>query len=391
MTDERYPPEDRFPPDDRLEPEDRFEPDDEWPPRDEFDREPDRYAPRHPRAAARRQQQQPPWAMIIGVALLAILATVMAVLVFGGGGDDPDASPTPTVSASASASEAASPSEAASEEPSASASVEPSVSAGPTPTPVSLQIDSIVATTVGDLSVRAAPGTGSTRLGSLAVGTPGFVVAGPTDTGGYRWYLLSALGLPPNSGCAGPIETDPFNCPVWIGWVAAASQDGVPWLTDAAGDADACAEAPFAFEDIVIGVTDLMRLSCFGSDPFTFRAFWPELPEGGGGPGAACASLEQPTGWLICQQNNVNLVTLGSGDGLDGIGLRVSIDPASGVTMPARGTWLELTVHLDDPAAQSCGTDGADLGEKDNRTPEQMVLFCRGQMVVESVTAVAGP
>lgn len=389
MTDERYPPDDRFPPDDRLEPEARFEPDDEWPPRDEFDREPDRYAPRHPRgAASRRQQQQPPWAMIIGVALLAILATVMAVLVFGGD-DDPDGSPTPTASASEGASEAASPSEAASVEPSASASEAPSASAGPTPTPVSLQIDSIVATTVGDLSVRAAPGTGSTRLGSLAVGTPAFVVAGPNDTGGYRWYLLSALGLPPNTGCAGPIETDPFNCPAWIGWVAAASQDGVPWLTDAAGDADACVETPFAFEDIVIGVTDLMRLHCFGSDPFTFRAWWPEIPDDAG-LGGACAADGTPSGWLLCQNINYNGVTIGSDQGFGGIGLNVSIDPASGVTMPERGTWVELTVHLDDPAAQSCGTDGADLPE-DNRTAEQLVLFCRGQMVVESVTAVEGP
>ncbi len=88
---------------------------------------------------------------------------------------------------------------------------------------------------MGELSVREAPGTDATRIGSLALGTPAFVVAGPTNASGYQWYQLSGLGLPPSTGCAGPIETDPFNCPVWIGWVAAASLDGVPWLTDDAG------------------------------------------------------------------------------------------------------------------------------------------------------------
>jgi hypothetical protein len=322
--------------------------------------------------------------MIIGVGLLAILAAVMAFLVFGGDGDD-GASPSPSASASASAS--ASPSIGASASPSTPASAEASASAGPTPTPVSLEVDAIVATTVGELSVRGEPSTGATRLGSLALGTPGFVAGGPVDADGYRWYLLSGLGLPPNTGCAGPIENDPFNCPVWFGWVAAASPDGAPWLTDDAGDADECAPTPIEFEEIVIGVTDLMRLHCYGSDPFTYRAWW---PEDAGDPGAACASQDVPTGWLICQQTNENLVTIAEDQGSDGIGLKVSIDPASGVTMPERGTWVELTVHLDDPAAQSCGDEalGADA---EDRSPEQIVLFCRGQMVVESATAVDGP
>ncbi len=324
--------------------------------------------------------------MIIGVGLLAILAAVMAFLVFGGDGDA-SSSPSPSASASASAAQSASASASADATPPASVLPGPSASAGPTPTPVSLELDSIVATTVSDLSVRDEPSTESTRLGSLEQGTPAFVAGGPVDAGGYRWYLLSGLGLPPNSGCAGPIENDPFTCPVWFGWVAAADPDGAPWLTDDAGDADECAATPIEFEEIVIGVTDLMRLHCFGSDPFTFRGWWPESPDGGG---AACASQDAPSGWLICQQTNENLVTIGEDEASEGIGLKVSIDAASGVTMPERGTWLELTVHLDDPAAQECGDDaqGADAEE---RTPEQIILFCRGQMVVETVTAVDGP
>lgn len=58
--------------------------------------------------------------------------------------------------------------------------------------------------------------------------------------------------------------------------------------------------------------------------------------------------------------------------------------------MPERGTWVELTVHLDDPAAQSCGADGVGAMAEE-RTPEAWVLFCRGQMVVGSASAVDGP
>lgn len=322
--------------------------------------------------------------MIGGVALLGVLAAIMAIVVFGGG-DDPEPSPTPSPSASASVA----PSEAPSAEPSASAA--PSTSAGasatPPPSPASLELDTIVAATVNDLSVRSGPGTSQTRLGSIAAGTPGYVVDGPVDAEGYRWYLLSALGLPPNSGCAGPIETDPFNCPSWFGWVASGSADA-PWLTDDAGDADACAESPFAFEEIVIGVTDLMRLHCFGSDPFTFRAWWPEIPDDAG-LGGACSSQDEPGGWLICQHINDNGVMIGSDQGFGGIGLNVSIDPASGVTMPERGTWVELTVHLDDPAAQACGE--TTFADEEGGPPERWVTFCRGQMVVESVSAVDGP
>ncbi len=145
---------------------------------------------------------------------------------------------------------------------------------------------------------------------------------------------------------------------------------------------------PFDFEEIVIGVTDLMRLACFGADPFTFRAWWPVA--GGTEPGGACVAEDAPSGWLLCQQLNDTVVTIDDSEGSDGLGLAVSVDPASGVSMPARGTWVELTVHLDDPMAQSCGEDAVGA-QAEERTPEAWVLFCRSQMVVESVRAGRRP
>ena len=322
--------------------------------------------------------------MIIGVGLLGLLAAIMAVVLFGGGGDA-DPSPTPTGSSSASAAPSEVPSEAASASAAASESAATSGSPGPTPTPVSLDLDSIVATTVSDLSVREGPTTDATRLGSLENGALSFVAGGPVDADGYRWYLLSGLGLPPSTGCAGPFETDPFNCPVWFGWVAAADSSGAPWLTAQAPD---CPAEPIQADELIIGITDLIRLACYGSDPFTFRAFWPELPEDGG-LGGACASEGEDGGWLICQNVNENGVVVDETEEFGGLGVNVSIDPASGVTMPERGTWVELTVHLDDPAAQSCGE--TTVAEEEDGPPEQWILFCRGQMVVESVSAVDGP
>lgn len=320
--------------------------------------------------------------MIIGVGLLGVLAAVMALLVFGGNGDDPEGSPSPSPGASSSA--VASGSGSSEPSPSASAPVE-SGTPGPTPTPVSLDLDTIVVSTVSDLSVRAEAGTGADRLGSLDNGAPSFVAGGPVDADGYRWYLLSGLGLPPNTGCAGTFETDPYNCPVWFGWVASGSLEGAAWLAPQEQD---CAAIPIEFEEIVLGVTDLMRLACFGSDPFTFRAWWPEIPEDAG-LGGACASQDEPSGWLLCQNINYDGVKIDDTQDFGGIGLNVTVDPASGVSMPPRGTWIELTVHLDDPAAQGC--DEAALAHDGEDPPGQYVLFCRGQMVVESVAAVDGP
>jgi hypothetical protein len=58
--------------------------------------------------------------------------------------------------------------------------------------------------------------------------------------------------------------------------------------------------------------------------------------------------------------------------------------------MPDSGTWVELRVHLDDPAAQGCDEAAQTFEEPDQR-PEQYVLDCRAELVVESATAVEGP
>jgi hypothetical protein len=251
--------------------------------------------------------------------------------------------------------------------------------------PSPLAVDTIVSTAVDGLSVRAEAGRSAERRGTLASGMDTFVVQGPTEADGFAWYLVSGLGLPPASGCAGPLETDPYNCPIWFGWVAAAGEDGAPWLVPTTPD---CPEAPYTAEQLMLARTDLLRLACLGGEPFTFRAWWPELPDEEIG-GVRCEAHERPSGWLLCQSDNFNQLTTDQSQGYGGIGARVSINPASGLAMPERGNWVEVRVHLDDPAAQQC-TDGAEL-VYDEPIPERAVVDCRAQMVLEAVSVVEGP
>jgi hypothetical protein len=325
--------------------------------------------------------QRPPLAMIIGVVVLAVLTAILAAMVLTRGDGTASASATPSPSPSASASASGSPSSNASP----SASTAPTASAN-LPVQPDLAGDSVVATTVANLTVRAAPGLSGERLGSLDNGSLSFVAGGPTDADGFRWYLVSGLGLPPNSGCAADLETDPYNCPIWFGWVAAASESGEPWLVE---QDIACPEEPYTAENLALGRTALERLSCIGPDPFTFRGYWPEIPEDAG-LGGACTAEGTPSGWLICQNINYNTIVIDEGEDIFGVGLKVSIDPETDATMPDRGTWVAVRVHLDDPAAQQCGEDAVGASAEE-RTPEQIVLACRSEAVLEEAQAVDGP
>jgi hypothetical protein len=320
-----------------------------------------------------------PLAMIIGVVVLAVLTVILLAMVLtrDDGTATASESPTPSTSASASASGSASLG------PSSSASAAATGSAD-APAQPELAADSVVATTVENLTVRGAPGLDSQRLGSLDSGSLSFVAGGPTDADGFRWYLVSGLGLPPNTGCAGDPETDPYNCPIWFGWAAAASESGEPWLVQ---QDIACPTDPLTAENLALGRTALERLSCFGSEPITFRGWWPEIPDDAG-LGGACAFQEEPSGFLLCQNINYNLILADDTEDFFGIGVKVSIDPSTDAAMPERGTWVEVRVHLDDPAAQSCGEDGNAESELET---QQLVLACRAEMVLEAAQAIDGP
>jgi hypothetical protein len=330
-------------------------------------------------ASAPSPEGRLPLAMIIGVAVLGVFALILLALVLTRGTDDGTASGSPSPTPSSTAGPSASGTASASASPTAGATASADAPAQP-----DLSVDTVVATTVEDLSVREAPGLDGERLGTLEGGALSFLAGGPTDADGFRWYLVSGLGLPPNTGCAVEPETDPFNCPIWFGWVAAASESGEPWLVE---HDLACPEEPLTAESLALGRTALERLACFGSEPITFRGWWPEIPDDAG-LGGACTSQDAPSGWLLCQNINDNLILIDEAEDFFGVGVRVSIDPETDAAMPERGTWVEVRVHLDDQAAQRCGDDAVGVEEV---PPDQIVLGCRAEMVLEAAQPVDGP
>ena len=311
-----------------------------------------------------------PMAMIIGVVVLAVLTVILLVMLLtrGDGTASASESPTPSASASASVSGSASPGASQSATPAATPSAD-------LPDQPDLAADTVVATTVANLTVRGAPGLGAERLGSLENGALSFVAGGPTDADGFRWYLVSGLGLPPNSGCAGEPETDPYNCPIWFGWVAAASESGEPWLVE---QDIACPDEPLTAENLAVGRTALERLACFGSDPITFRGWWPEIPEDAG-LGGACAFQDEPSGWLLCQNINYNTDRRRRHRGLlrhrregldrpgDGRGDARARDVGRGPRSPRRPGGPVVRRGRETPSPSS--------------SAEQLVLGCRAEMV----------
>jgi hypothetical protein len=261
-------------------------------------------------------------------------------------------------------------------------------SATSAPSTAGIVIDGLTKSTVNALRVRAEPTTASVALGTIDEGQLGFVVAGPVSADGYGWYQLAGVGLPANAGCEPPVLTTPFNCPNWLGWVAAGPPGGQPWLE---ATTLPCPASPMNLEALVTGapqgpLTALERLACYGSTPIRFRAWWPELPADAG-LGGACGPVVAPNPmWLICQGLYYNGLVISDSEGFEGVGLQMSIDPASGVTMPPRGQWVEVVAHLDDPAARDCAPLGG--GDQD---PVSIVLTCRSELVADSVNPVAGP
>jgi hypothetical protein len=263
-----------------------------------------------------------------------------------------------------------------------------STSITPTPSPSTaagtIVIDGLAKSTVDDLRVRATPGTGGTQLGTIVTGQLGFVVAGPVSADGYAWYQLAGPGLPPNAGCEPPFQTTPFSCPDWLGWAAAGQPGSQPWLE---ATTSPCPASPMNLEALIREPsprTPLERLACYGSTSIRVRGWWPQLPAGG--LGGACGLVVKPNPfWLVCQNVNYNELVI-SESAEEVVGIKISIDPATGVTMPPRGQWVEVVGHLDDPAARDCAPVMS--GEQD---PVKVVLTCRTELVPESVTPVAGP
>ena len=248
-----------------------------------------------------------------------------------------------------------------------SAASSPSLTSTP---PGQFARDTVVETAVRDLNLRDAAGLSGVILGSLASGAQSIVIDGPVKADGFEWYEIHSLGLPMGSGCEEPYLTEPFNCPLWSGWAAAAASDGRAWLVEAPLACPTWPD-PKLTEAFVYGLPRYGYLACYGGQERTVTGFYPEIPPDG--LGGACADVPDEIYWLGCNLGYEQLV-LGPTEGLFSSAFILAVPPD--VAMPARGQWIEVAGRFDDPAAADC-TFGT--------PPEVSVFLCRTQFVVSAI------
>lgn len=303
--------------------------------------------------------------MIIGLIVLAALG-VAVILVLLSENDTPETGATPTASAA--------------DLPSASAvatTTSPAASATDA-APTGLQVGTFVAPTVDGVTLRDAPTTAGTRVGELPRGEANLVIEGPTEADGYSWYRLSAIGLPPSSGCVSPLPTDPLQCPIWYGWAASGEPaDEESWFEPIEVECPDPDQDPAGFFEL----SRRVPLGCYGSSPITFIGWYPAPPEGGlGGSCEADPAVE----WLYCTGSD------GAWTSPDEARAFVSlhIDPDSGVVLPEPDEWLRVTGAYDHPDAPTCAAAADAAGDPD---PDLAVLECRAQFVVHGVEVTPAP
>ncbi len=312
-----------------------------------------------------------------GLAILSLVTVGLALAVLGeppvtGEGPDPTASARPSASASP--------------RPTVAPTVAPIGGAG-----INLEIDGLAEILVDDLILRAEPGTGSIRLGQLPGGAAAFVVAGPIIEDGFAWYQLAAVD-PFGAGCGSAQPAESLVCRDWFGWAAAGGRDGEAWLAPA----EPACPAP-GNPATMMALKPLERLACFGPSAMTLRVYAPLHHNPASAARSACMPGDPfAPAWLagcaaVFFREAESLYT-GEGE----LPLSVHIAPNLGSCdghlfgpncplAALQGRWIKITVHLDDPQAQSCR-----VGPGTAPTPNPTVLQCRAALVASAVSADDG-
>jgi hypothetical protein len=349
--------------------------------------------------ASRSRPSRTPFVLLAAALLVALLA---AGTVVGSGLVDlpwitSDANPIlPSHSPDALPSEVAA--ETATPEPSNTAV--PSATPSPTPPVQEISVGMMVTPVVDGVTLRESPGTGGTRIGTLAQGSLNYVVDGPAEADGYTWYQLSGPGLPPASGCITPVPTDPLECPTWFGWAAVGDPgDESAWFVPAG--ADRCPD-PAEETEAFFRLPQILLVACYGDAELTFEAFFAGPPEGGVGgfcaypPAENAGPVDEAVAWLYCLNYN-QAWSSSEGDAFQTVYpeqtdvglLTLFVDPATGVTLPEPGTWLRVTGAFDHPAATLCAA--AEESYHADPNPDRAVLLCRTHFVVTAVEETPAP
>jgi hypothetical protein len=197
-----------------------------------------------------------------------------------------------------------------------------------------------------------------------------FVIAGPVRASGYDWFLIHPLG---------EVDLATHPDPPALGWVAGADKDGEPWLasTPAPCDGGMPLDSLSDFDYPPIG---LIGLACLGSRSATFDArLVSGFEECDPSVGLVPAWLEPCAVGLALQSRSAVseeplrlFVAFDPSLDLGGLPGRARSDP--------RGVAVHVTGQFDHPAARTCRS------ERDT-APELVVLGCRAQFVVTSISA----
>jgi hypothetical protein len=253
-------------------------------------------------------------------------------------------------------------------------------------------IDGLAEVIVDDLSVRDGPTTTAARVGLLPVGERAYVVDGPVEADGYRWYQLASVAQPYVGTCGDPAPEPSLACAVWFGWAASASADGQPWLAARA------AQCPTARDTAAyLSLVPAERLACAGSDEWRLRAYVAPQTEGRG-----CLPVYVVDPFWMDASCNLLFLQPEETQFASFEGLQVFVPPdvgsctADSTAQPSdcpfeslKGSWVEVTGHLDDASAGACVPVLSGSFEEAPYPPpstDEVVFRCRTQLVVTGVT-----
>lgn len=251
-----------------------------------------------------------------------------------------------------------------------------------------LEVDALATVRVDSLNLRAEPAVGARRLGTLSSGELAYVVAGPTEADGYTWYELASV-RPRSRDCAPSVA-----CSSWFGWAAALTPQGDRWIEPHEID------CPTALNTgAYLSLRPAERLACAGEDDWTIAAY---LAPRAAGRGCSPIVWVSVPGWLhgcnlLFPQPEVNEFDEDSR-------LNVSVTPdlkvcarPTNAACPfeaLKGSWIQMTAHLDDPAARTCHMElSSDFNEAPYPAPDpDLVVFaCRERLVVTEVRVSTAP
>jgi hypothetical protein len=221
--------------------------------------------------------------------------------------------------------------------------------------------------TVAELNVRTAPSIKAARLEEGHADAPPtpvrwgktsgfdriFILAGPVEADGYRWWQVSPT-VYELEGVSRPAPRAPQ--PEEIGWVAGGDGDSA-WLVPT----DECPETPIELADITLSKASWgVRLGCFRGQVLTLRGWLTTLPpedaDSSAPPVAGRAIFPVKMGWY--DKGNVNR-------------LDFRLHPVTSMKLPSPEQWVEVTGSFDDPTASQC-------------EPFE-VLACRATLTVTSI------